>query len=1805
MHTFVVTVRRVFRRAAGKAARLAISVLYACLLMGMSGFVDLANAVVSCTDVISPQASFRYNEALYNFKYSSVSGKTYAIALSGITGKTAAPDGFFAFSPDFNYETLYGGTDYTTLKYQLSTGKFGTARPVAITSEAVKQFIVDNYGGHLGADATLVDAWKNYGAGQPYTGINGSSLPYTSWGTPPDASIASPSAVAMNGQGVWTPVTSGTYTKQIVEFDGKLDCAIDMETPYVPPPPPPVDPEAETLTGISTSELACLADVNGDGEINGSNEAAECLVTDRGNLCPLGALDCDTNFQPPVCPTGSVLNTERDMCQADHISVSCPTGHTWDSSIDKCVATPTCPGGGLFNAATDRCEKVFAEVCPVGYTNAGGSLCVRPVVCAAGAYNQQTDRCESVPARCPDGFTLNATTGACEVPPVCLPGWSFNGVTDRCEKTPDNCPSGYVYDAVLNTCTTAAICGYGGILNGTSDKCELSATAVCGVGWTLNTSTNKCEKNPVCLSPGTYDAAQNTCLANLTSAPCPAGYTYSSTLGVCVAAPVCASGTYNVVSNRCEAAVTFSCPDPTYTYNSGTRRCEKAPVCPSGMTYSTSLDKCTLAIINSCPTGYTLNTTRNRCEKTPPVCAAGSSYNAATNKCEVVSDYAASVTYTCLSGGVLNGTECTATVFYGAPNIGVFGHTGHGFSTCFGYEPTTAFWFLPHSTTCTYFAYAGANNFPGARPVTSIYYDSSYDYVVRYYPAIAVEGGAYNTTGYLSPVSFPGSVPIYIGVEEDEDSFSFCGEDVNGDGFLPLSKVNSGCGLYGYAASSPGYYGQELASCSPGQVLEDGFSGYGCYAPGVYSATPVYSCPQGGTLDGTTCRTLVATNPTCPSGGAFDGIYDVCYLAYTPTCSQGIYDSTTGMCVIAPTCSNGALDPIADKCYQAASTGCPSGYTLSGSVCIKAPTCTTPGVYDAATDYCETSATFSCPAGYAYSASLGKCYVAANCDGGGLNTATDKCEIAFTYTCPATYIPVGSVCQSAPYCYTGGSYNAPNNLCSTSTPVCSEGSLDTSSDRCVLPLSCPLGQYNPSADACQNTGCLSYSCPAGFTQSGAYCVKAPVCDPGAVYNAGNDTCVKPVDNCPVGTSWVAASARCEKIPTDCPAGTAYDSTLKSCVSQPSCSSGTFDPDGGCLLVTTYPAVCPDGYTWDGSYCVSGTLKEGRICPQGGALDNATGLCANLSAETIVCPVGSAFSDVLNKCAVNPDCSGGVFDAALGLCAYTITPCSSPYSYNATLGQCSTIPVCSAGSVLNTSTDLCSMGGEELCNELKTSGPGCPDGYLVDAALGICYTAPVCGNGTYVSSLTRCEATVVQDCGTFSFDVGTQKCINPVLCPSATGPVEATALSYSNALDVCVQTPTHICASGLSWSTVPVNKCEAAPICAGAVYYDPAANACLGSAGCPYGDQYTCMPNAQGTYQCSPNECFNPAGTEGVELEPFSEEYFQDDGEKDAQGNCLGQIYIFNGKPSRCRTPGWTVGYINNCCEGGDLMPEDTGSGIGAVAGAYNLYQGATAAYWAYQGFGAAQQGVVALSEMTTAAHEIGGAALEGFTAGADAAINGVASGATQSGTALSSGLSAMGPGIAVYASGAVVAALGGDQDAQLGAQIAAYSSMIYAGLLTGPQAAVGIVIIAVMRVLMGTGCDANDIMTSNDVESKRCHYIGSYCEKKIFGACVQKAKGHCCFSSILSRIIHEQGRPQLTSFQPNGAWGPAKKPNCRGFTPEEFQSIDFSKIDLTEYYGTVLKDIEQKIQGAAENVTSAITNKFQQIQNNQTAPVSP
>ena len=126
---------------------------------------------------------------------------------------------------------------------------------------------------------------------------------------------------------------------------------------------------------------------------------------------------------------------------------------------------------------------------------------------------------------------------------------------------------------------------------------------------------------------------------------------------------------------------------------------------------------------------------------------------------------------------------------------------------------------------------------------------------------------------------------------------------------------------------------------------------------------------------------------------------------------------------------------------------------------------------------------------------------------------------------------------------------------------------------------------------------------------------------------------------------------------------------------------------------------------------------------------------------------------------------------------------------------------------------------------------------------------------------------------------------------------------------------------------------------------------------------------------------------------------------------------------------------------------------------------------------------------------------------------------------------------------------------------------------------------------IANACSEEDLNTAAAKAANHCIEVGSYCSKRysIIG-CVQRKRSFCCYNGKMQRIFQEQGRPQLKSF--NG-FGTAKNPDCRGFTPEEFQAIDFSKIDLTEYYGDLAHSTDSEVNESMKSKTESYYESIQ------------
>jgi len=144
--------------------------------------------------------------------------------------------------------------------------------------------------------------------------------------------------------------------------------------------------------------------------------------------------------------------------------------------------------------------------------------------------------------------------------------------------------------------------------------------------------------------------------------------------------------------------------------------------------------------------------------------------------------------------------------------------------------------------------------------------------------------------------------------------------------------------------------------------------------------------------------------------------------------------------------------------------------------------------------------------------------------------------------------------------------------------------------------------------------------------------------------------------------------------------------------------------------------------------------------------------------------------------------------------------------------------------------------------------------------------------------------------------------------------------------------------------------------------------------------------------------------------------------------------------------------------------------------------------------------------------------------------------------------------------------------------------MMMAGIMT-TTFVVGLVIYVVMQVLMWLiTCNITDIEASTKKELKVCVRVGRYCSVSAL-ICIEHMTAHCCFSTVLARIIQEQARAQLGI-----SWGSPDNPNCRGLTATELQTVDWNAIDLSEYLADLTHRMKWPDQLRTEANETRVTN---------------
>ena len=124
---------------------------------------------------------------------------------------------------------------------------------------------------------------------------------------------------------------------------------------------------------------------------------------------------------------------------------------------------------------------------------------------------------------------------------------------------------------------------------------------------------------------------------------------------------------------------------------------------------------------------------------------------------------------------------------------------------------------------------------------------------------------------------------------------------------------------------------------------------------------------------------------------------------------------------------------------------------------------------------------------------------------------------------------------------------------------------------------------------------------------------------------------------------------------------------------------------------------------------------------------------------------------------------------------------------------------------------------------------------------------------------------------------------------------------------------------------------------------------------------------------------------------------------------------------------------------------------------------------------------------------------------------------------------------------------------------------------------------------LGKNCSVNEETIATARNNKVVTSLGEWeeCTQKVLGACVNKLVHYpyCVWPSKLARMLQDQGMAQLG--QPITA-------DCRGFklnAPNEIAMVDFSQIDLSEYFS----DVVNKLNATVLPTPNTLVNQTQSL----------
>ncbi len=131
--------------------------------------------------------------------------------------------------------------------------------------------------------------------------------------------------------------------------------------------------------------------------------------------------------------------------------------------------------------------------------------------------------------------------------------------------------------------------------------------------------------------------------------------------------------------------------------------------------------------------------------------------------------------------------------------------------------------------------------------------------------------------------------------------------------------------------------------------------------------------------------------------------------------------------------------------------------------------------------------------------------------------------------------------------------------------------------------------------------------------------------------------------------------------------------------------------------------------------------------------------------------------------------------------------------------------------------------------------------------------------------------------------------------------------------------------------------------------------------------------------------------------------------------------------------------------------------------------------------------------------------------------------------------------------------------------------------------------IGMMLIQEWLSCDQDEQVMSLKRGENLCVHIGTRCSKRlpIIRTCIEKKETHCCFNSLLAKIINRQGRAQVGMDMSD----------CGGFNEAQLQSLNFAAMDLSEFIQKIVPkeaNLGAAVNRAGQSVSDRVQNYYDQ-----------